>query len=145
MWGLEQKLQRQCIFRGVSSCQMCQSYKAEFICRQCEKLICNSCANNPQTDAKLLSHKIIAIDISVAEEKETGLYAKCKCHDCFLIYYCKICEESVCISCICQPKHTTHYKEIVELQTGIMAMCEKLRCKELANPRCLSTIREILT
>ena len=103
--------------RNEYYCQMCKKKdaKVEFLCVVCPKrLICQSCYNKHTKIPSLKTHQIFPIEIKISNKCK-----KCKDHGELLEHFCKLCEEPVCVTCICDPQHEEHFDQIVDFKTGL--------------------------
>ena len=112
-WEREQELLSA---RYEPFCQMCKKKDARvvFFCMLCPKgQICQACYNIHRKIPSLKQHKIFSIEKKIAVYKD---YEKCKFHGEVLEHFCVVCEEPICVTCMCDDQHKEHYTQIVKIK-----------------------------
>ena len=103
-------------------CQMCRKKDAnvEFFCTACPRgQICQGCCNKHKIIPALKSHQIFPVAKTQIEGKHQE---KCEQHRDLLEYFCPQCDEAICVTCTCDPKHEQHCDQIVDLKTGLQEL-----------------------
>ena len=103
--------------QNIDKCQMCKKNdaKAEYFCNSCQILICQTCADLHATAPVLKSHNVVQIEINIPID----MTERCKRHEKALDYFCPLCEDVLCVACLCEPEHDEHHDKVLDYQTGI--------------------------
>ena len=99
-----------------NSCENCDKEQATGYCKQCSKLLCQSCITGHNNWKDFTSHQILGVeDVAATASKLEPLkqqpIMECTSHGSPLVVYCDTCDKLICQLCTTAKAHRNHEYE----------------------------------
>ena len=110
---LHQLLQKVSGSQQINSCENCHKEQPAGYCKQCSKLLCQTCIDTHSKWGDFSSHQILGVeDVAVTASKLVPLkeqpIMECTSHDKPLEVYCDTCDKLICQLCTTAKMHRNH-------------------------------------